>query len=206
MHIKSKCFAASSGNFWKIKMASDKKQEVMMAARLMVQANGYNALSFRDLAEAVGVKSSSIHYYFPTKGDLGAALARQYTEEFLTYLDGVLEQGVDWKLCVAKYAEVFRDTLLRENRMCMVGILAAERPSLAPEVRVEVERFTELIVGWLTRVLAIGKPKMEPVALKAWAFGIFSAIEGAQLVARGCDDVKVFDSTLAAYRAAGLLP
>jgi len=187
-------------------MASDKKQEVMTAARLMVQANGYNALSFRDLAEAVGVKSSSIHYYFPTKGDLAAALARQYTEEFLVYLNGLLEQGVEWKTCVAKYADVFRDTLLRENRMCMAGVLAAERPLLAPEVHVEVERFTSQIVDWLARVLAIGKPKMDGAAVKGWAMAIFSAIEGAQLVARGCNDVAVFDSTLAAYRTAGLLP
>jgi len=187
-------------------MASDKKQEVMMAARLIVQAQGYNALSFRDLAEAVGVKSSSIHYYFPTKGDLGAALARQYTEEFLAYLNGLLEQGMDWRTCVEKYAEVFRDTLLRENRMCMAGVLAAERPGLAPEVRAEVERFTEQIVGWLQRVLAIGHPKMDADAVKGRAFAVFSAIEGAQLVARGCDDVAVFDRTLAAYRHAGLLP
>jgi TetR/AcrR family transcriptional repressor of nem operon len=187
-------------------MASDKKQEVMMAARLMVQAQGYNALSFRDLAEAVGVKSSSIHYYFPTKGDLGAALARQYTEEFIEYLDGLLAQGLDWRTCIARYAEVFRDTLLRENRMCMAGVLAAERPSLAPEVRLEVERFTAHIVGWLARVLAVGYPDMDAAALKGRAFAVFSAIEGAQLVARGCDDVTVFDQTLAAYRSAGLVP
>ena len=187
-------------------MASDKKQEVMMAARLMVQANGYSALSFRDLAEAVGVKSSSIHYYFPTKGDLGAALARQYTEEFLAYLNGLVDEKLDWQICIARYVEVFRDTLLRENRMCMAGILAAERPGLAQEVRVEVERFTTLIVEWLARVLASGKPKMASAAVKSWAFAVFSAVEGAQLVARGCDDVTVFDRTLEAYRAAGLLP
>jgi TetR/AcrR family transcriptional repressor of nem operon len=187
-------------------MASDKKQEVMMAARLMVQAQGYNALSFRDLAEAVGVKSSSIHYYFPTKGDLGAALARQYTDEFMDYLGALLEQGLDWRTCLARYADVFRDTLLRENRMCMAGVLAAERPSLAPEVRLEVERFTEQIVGWLARVLALGYPELDAAALQGRAFAVFSAIEGAQLVARGCDDVAVFDKTLAAYRAAGLLP
>ncbi|QJD90591.1 TetR/AcrR family transcriptional regulator [Duganella dendranthematis] len=187
-------------------MASDKKQEVMLAARLMVQAQGYNALSFRDLAEAVGVKSSSIHYYFPTKGDLGAALARQYTDEFMEYLNSLVEQGLDWHTCVAKYAEVFRDTLLRENRMCMAGVLAAERPSLAPEVKAEVERFTEHIVGWLARVVKLGHPRMGDEAVKGRAFAIFSAIEGAQLVARGCDDVKVFDSTLIAYKAAGLLP
>src|SRR5450830_1590467 len=193
-------------NFQGNQMASDKKQEVMMAARLMVQAGGYNALSFRDLAQAVGVKSSSIHYYFPTKGDLGAALARQYTEEFLTYLNGLVDQGMDWKACIAAYADVFRSTLLRENRMCMAGVLEAERPSLAPEVRTEVERFTEQIVAWLALVLARGKPELDAAAVHGWALGVFSAIEGAQLVARGCDDVTMFDQTLSAYRGAGLLP
>ena len=187
-------------------MASDKKQEVMMAARLMVQSEGYNALSFRDLATAVGVKSSSIHYYFPTKGDLGAALARQYTEEFLAYLTGLVDQGMDWKDCIAAYAEVFRNTLLRENRMCMAGVLAAERPGLAPEVRAEVERFTDQIVGWLAQVLAKGMPELDAAAVRTRAFGVFSAIEGAQLVARGCNDVAIFDQTLTAYRSAGLLP
>ncbi|MFL6709399.1 MAG: TetR/AcrR family transcriptional regulator [Massilia sp.] len=187
-------------------MASDKKQEVMMAARLMVQAQGYNALSFRDLAQAVGVKSSSIHYYFPTKGDLGVALARQYTEEFLTYLNGLPEQGMDWRACIAAYAEVFRNTLLRENRMCMAGVLAAERPGLAPEVQVEVERFTEQIVDWLAATLARGHPELDAADLRTRAYGVFSAIEGAQLVARGSDDVALFDRTLAAYRSTGLLP
>jgi TetR/AcrR family transcriptional repressor of nem operon len=28
-------------------------------------------LNFRDLAEDVGIKSASIHYYFPTKADQG---------------------------------------------------------------------------------------------------------------------------------------
>ncbi len=47
----------------------------------MVQARGYNALSFREIAKEVGIKSAGVHHHFPTKGDLGAALARQYTEK-----------------------------------------------------------------------------------------------------------------------------
>lgn len=187
-------------------MASkDTRQAVMAAARAMVQARGYNALSFRDLAEAVGVKSSSIHYHFPTKGDLGAELARQYTADFLTYMDG-LPAELDWKGRIAVYAQVFRDTLLRENRMCMGGIMAAEYSDLAPEVKAEVAQFTSRITAWLAGVLAGGMPELDEAARLNRAGAIFAAIEGAQLVARGCGDVGVFDRTVAAYRAAGLLP
>ena len=60
--------------------ANDTRQTIMNAARATVQARGYNALSFRELAKEVGIKSASIHYYFPTKGDLGAALASRGPE------------------------------------------------------------------------------------------------------------------------------
>lgn len=185
---------------------TDTKQAVMAAARAMVQSRGYNALSFRELAKVVGIKSASIHYYFPTKGDLGAALAQQYTEDFLSYLNGLRPTPQNWQSCIASYADVFRATLLRENRMCLGGILAAERPDLAPEVGAEVERFTTAIIGWLAEVLAIGNPDLDKNAIDARAMAVFAAIEGAQLVARGCGDVAIFDTTMAAYRSAGLIP
>jgi TetR/AcrR family transcriptional repressor of nem operon len=123
-----------------------------------------------------------------------------------TVMSAIEADASNWKMCIGSYADVFRATLLRENRMCLGGILAAERPALAPEVRAEVERFTELLVGWLTEVLLIGNPGMEQKAVRRGAFSIFAAIEGAQLVARGCGDVAVFDDTLLGYRSAGLLP
>lgn len=184
----------------------DTKQAIMAAARTAVQMRGYNALSFRDLATEVGIKSSSVHYYFPTKGDLGAALARQYTDEFLAYLHALPAPAADWQARVNSYVAVFRATLSRENRMCVGGILAAERPDLAPEVVAEVERFTTLLVDWLAGVLAVAKPALAPAAVRKWAQAVFAAIEGAQLVARGVNDVAVFDDTIDGYRALGLLP
>jgi TetR/AcrR family transcriptional repressor of nem operon len=38
------------------------------------------------LANEVGIKSASVHYHFPTKEDLGAELAKRYTENFLSAL------------------------------------------------------------------------------------------------------------------------
>jgi AcrR family transcriptional regulator len=58
------------------KTKTDMREAVMTAAKATVQSHGYNALSFRELAKEVGIKSASVHYHFPTKGDLGAALAR----------------------------------------------------------------------------------------------------------------------------------
>ncbi|MDB6143061.1 MAG: transcriptional regulator [Pseudomonas sp.] len=186
--------------------STDTKQAVMTAARSMVQSRGYNSLSYRELGKEVGIKSSSIHYYFPSKGNLGAALAHEYTDDFLTYLNEMLTTSPDWKSSIKSYTDVFRATLVRDNRMCLGGIMAAEHTDLDEEIRVEVGRFTELLVQWLTGVLQHGNEQAETEALRKWAFGIFAAVEGAQLVARGCGDVAVYDNILDAYRVAGLLP
>src|SRR5258708_32569456 len=59
---------------------TDTRERIMSVARLMGQAHGYNALSFREIGKEVGVSSARIHHHFPTKGDLGAALAQRYTD------------------------------------------------------------------------------------------------------------------------------
>ena len=138
---------------------SDTKQRIMDLARPTVQALGYSGLSFRELAKAVGIKSASIHHHFPTKGDLGAALAQRYTADFAEYLDGLLVGSPNQEQCLAKYADVFRNTLLNENRMCMAGIMAAEHEELPTEVRAEVIKYTEMNVRWLVRALSLGKKK-----------------------------------------------
>jgi TetR/AcrR family transcriptional repressor of nem operon len=183
--------------------AIDTRQTIMTAARLMVQAHGYSGLSFRELAKAVGIKSASIHYHFPTKGDLGAALARAYTKEAGVYFDGLLaaKPSVDW---VRTYTDVFRSALVNDNRMCLCGIMAAEHHDLPPEVRAEVDRFTDANVAFLGKMLAARRSGAVTKTIQRRALAIFAAIGGAQLAARGRGDVAVFDEIIDAYRAAGL--
>jgi TetR/AcrR family transcriptional repressor of nem operon len=186
---------------------SDTRQRIMTAARLTVQDRGYGGLSFRELAKDVGIKSASIHHYFPTKGELGGALAERYTSDFAEYLDGLLGEGLDQETCIRKYTDVFRNTLLNENRMCLGGIMAAEHKELPVEVRAEVVKFSEMNVRWLIKVLSLGKnARVATKATQRRALAIFAAIEGAQLVARSRGDVSAYDEIVGAYRAAGLLP
>ncbi len=186
---------------------SDTKQRIMNAARATVQDRGYNGLSFRDLAKDVGIKSASIHYYFPSKGDLGGALAARYTADFAEYLDGLLAESLDQDACIRKYTNVFRNTLLNENRMCLGGMMAAEHKELPVEVRAEVVKFSEMNVRWLVQVLSLRKKaRASAETIQRHALAVFAAVEGAQLVARSRGDVAVYDEIIESYRTAGLLP
>ncbi|MCB4767857.1 TetR/AcrR family transcriptional regulator [Ancylobacter sp. Lp-2] len=188
------------------KTKTDVREALMTAAKATVQAHGYNALSFRELAKEVGIKSASVHYHFPTKGDLGAALAHRYTEEGAASLAELLATSNDATWCLDKYIAIFRSALANDNRMCLCGIMSAELDDLPNEVRIEVDKFAEMNVGWLMKVLSRGTPSADEQDLQDRAMAIFAAIEGAQLVARGCQDIGIYDRTIRAYRKTGLVP
>lgn len=181
------------------------RQEIMSISKRMVQARGYNALSFREVAKEVGVKSASIHYHFPTKGDLAAALARRYTDEGGAYLEGLLAVSQDRAFLMENYTRIFRLALVDDNRMCLCGIMAAEHHDLPVEVRAEIDRFTEVNVQWLVKVLSLGITAGDADLLRRKARAIYAAIGGAQLLARGCGDISAYDQAVEAYLEAGLL-
>ncbi|APO70832.1 hypothetical protein IE4872_PD00297 (plasmid) [Rhizobium gallicum] len=52
-----------------------------------------------------------------------------------------------------------------------------------------------------------GRAHMNPLRpLREHVMAIFAAIEGAQLVARGCRDIAIYDRTIRTYRTTGLMP
>jgi len=61
-------------------MSNAREHAILEVAQEMVRQGGYNNFSFRNIATAVGIKSSSVHYHFSTKEDLGVAVAKYYTE------------------------------------------------------------------------------------------------------------------------------
>jgi len=187
--------------------SADTREKIMSAARATVQARGYNALSFRDLAEEVGIKSASVHYHFPTKGDLGAALAKRYTEDGATYLSSLDTARKDARSCMKQYTDIFRAALVNDNRMCLWGIMAAEHEHMPPEVLEELNRFKALNVGWLEKLISVDiTDAKDRKQARRRALGIFAAIEGAQLIARSQNDIAIYDQVIESYRLAGLIP
>src|SRR4051812_4913917 len=91
------------------------KQRILDAARLTVQAHGYSGLNFRHLAEVVGIKSASIHYHFPGKADLGAAVARRYWEDTAAGLEAMLAASGDPARALHDYPGIFRKSLENAN-------------------------------------------------------------------------------------------
>jgi len=185
---------------------SETREMIMAIARPMVQARGYNGLSFRELAKRIGIKNASIHYHFPTKGDLGAALARRYREDAEAILEGLWRESQDPAMCLRKYADGFRLALENENRMCLCGVMAAEYHDVPDAVKTEVQAFADSNISWLAKLLSAMDGFGDSAATKERALAIYAAIGGAQLAARSRADISVFDRIVESYRRAGLIP
>jgi TetR/AcrR family transcriptional repressor of nem operon len=183
---------------------SETREAILSAARLRAQAHGYTGLNFRDLAEDVGIKSASLHYHFPPKADLGAAVARRYRDDSAAGLEDISARSPDPAECLRRYPAVFRKALENGNRMCLCGHMAAEYDDLPEAVKVEVKGFAEDHVNWLAKVLTGTKSNADIAAIRRRARAIYAAVAGAQLLARSHADLEIYDETIETYRAAGL--
>lgn len=186
-------------------MSSSAREAILAAARRTAQAHGYGGLNFRDLAAEVGIKAASIHYHFPSKADLGAAVARRYWEDTAAALEAMLAETPDPLRCLHRYPDVFRKALENGNRMCLCSFMAAEHDDLPDAVKREVQAFADVNVAWLSKVLSAAAPSSSGESERR-ARAIFAAIGGAQLLARSRSDLSLYDTLIDSYRAAGLLP
>jgi TetR/AcrR family transcriptional regulator, transcriptional repressor for nem operon len=118
-----------------------------------VQAHGYSGLSFRELAKEIGIKSASIHHHFPSKADLGVALARRYSEDSAVVLEKLLDKSSPIH-ALRRYPATFRKALENHNRICLCSFMAAEYDDLPEAVKKEVQTFADVNVAWLSKVLS----------------------------------------------------
>jgi TetR/AcrR family transcriptional regulator, transcriptional repressor for nem operon len=186
-------------------MSSSSKEAILAAARRTAQAHGYSGLNFRDLADEVGIKAASIYHHFPSKADLGAAVARRYWEDTAAALESMLAETSDPVRCLRRYPDVFRKSLESDNRMCLCSFMAAEYDDLPEPVKKEVQAFADVNVAWLSRVLSAATVVSSEHSERR-ARAIFAAVAGAQLIARSRSDISLYDALIESYRVAGLLP
>ncbi|MDU8421706.1 TetR/AcrR family transcriptional regulator, partial [Pseudomonas syringae] len=82
-----------------------------------------------------------IYYHFPSKAELGAAVARRYWEDTARDLEMLRESEGDALKSLRRYPQIFRRSLESGNRLCMGSFMSAEYDDLPQPVRDEVQKF-----------------------------------------------------------------
>ena len=169
-----------------------KEDKILQVAEAMVREGGYNNFSFRDIAKAVGIKSSSVHYHFPTKADLGAALARSYADKFMEQLGDPKQLILGGQDPIGKYVEAFRKALLKDRRMCLCGLLGAEIDGLPSEVVKETRAFFERNIEWLIKAYQLKGFKKQA---RSKAVQTLSILEGAMMISKVLGNAEAFEQS-----------
>ena len=170
--------------------------QILDVAQQLIQTRGYNAFSYADIAAQVGIRTATIHYYFPTKADLGRDVVARYRANLIAGLAHMDQSEMSAAEKLKGYINMCRQIIDNGNRLCLCVMLMADFETIPDEVRREVEGFDADNVAWLTRVVAAGREAgMFRFAgpAEAEAQFLFAAIEGAELVARGSHNIARFD-------------
>lgn len=165
----------------------DGRERILDAAEARARTGGYNGFSFRDVAADVGVKSSSVHYHFPTKADLAAALATRYAKRALETLGDPATQSP--AQAIARVVGLFRGALNDDDKMCLCGLFGAERDALPEPVALEVARYFRSVLAYLDVALGPDWDGPSPAS-------ILSRLEGGLILARALRDPALFDAAL----------
>jgi TetR/AcrR family transcriptional repressor of nem operon len=174
----------------------DTSTRILDVAERLVQTRGFNGFSYADVASELSITKASLHYHFAGKAELGEALIRRYAARFAERLAAIDERGGGAPAKLEAYADIYTG-VLRDRRMCLCGMLAAEYETLPEPMRHAIIDFFDASEAWLGGVLQQGK-KARTLRLggsaSETAQTIISSLEGALLIARPYGDTARFQA------------
>lgn len=140
------------------KTMSVTRERIIELGENLILTKGYNAFSYQDISTELGIKNAAVHYYFPTKANLGTSIVKTNILRFEEMIDNMHSRGFDeWKQLDA-FIKIYIKSH-REQKLCIFGSLGPDFDTLNETTQNELVKMTELIVNWLTEILTSGKEK-----------------------------------------------
>ncbi len=161
-------------------------EAILDAAESLMRKLGYRAFSYRDIAEQVGIRTSSIHYYFPSKADLATALAKRWRNRVRALIAEVDSKSKLPKEKIEHIMQVYGERYAQSCEMCPCAMFSSDLANLPEAAREEVRGVWKDFEEWFSKVLREGRDTGvfhfdEPPEIKAMT--MFAAIEGASISA-----------------------
>ena len=166
-------------------------EKLLDAAEYRMRRGGYNAVSFRDLANDTKIKSSSVNYHYPKKEDLGLALVERYAKKFNDGLEAKTKDAETTQDNLKAYQAVFRQALVEDDAVCLCGLLSAESAGIPESIRDRVQHFFTDNIRWLMSILPAD---MSESRKRTSANTLLAGHQGAMMLAKNMQDNAIFDS------------
>jgi TetR/AcrR family transcriptional repressor of nem operon len=177
------------------------KTKILDAAEQMVQDRGLNAVSFQDLADAVGLRKPSVFHHFRNKEELTLALIDRCATKHGPQYTEVVAKDISAPDKLRQIAKIF-DYGLENRRPCLLAALGSSINTMPANAVEELHATAQGAVERFAVVFEQGrrdgtlKFEGEP-ELAAMAF--FAMLQGLQVLSRAKNDPAAFGKAASAY-------
>ena len=134
------------------------RERILELGENLILTKGYNAFSYQDISSELGIKNAAIHYYFPTKANLGTSIIKTNIQRFEEMVDNMHSRGFNEVQQLDTFIKIYIKSH-REQKVCLVGALSPAFDTLNEVTQNELSKMIRLILEWLTNILAAGKQK-----------------------------------------------
>ena len=177
------------------------RERVLDAAEQMVQERGLSAVSFQQLADAVGLSKPSVFHHFANKEALAQALVERCQSKYGAEYGAVIDSEAPAPEKLRGIAAIF-ETGLRENRLCLLSSLGQSVPTLTPavqdELRLSVTRSIDRYARVFEQGAREGSIRIDGTPADA-AAAFLALLEGLQVIARAKRDHALFQRAADSY-------
>ena len=131
----------------------DTRNHIIDLAEELIRTKGYNAFSYSDIAGVLHIRNAAIHYYFPSKMYLGAAVVDRELEKIAQDREEWASLKADQQL--RKVVENFYSGS-RKGWICLNGSLTPDYLTLPDLLKQKVKTMCQAVLDWMTDCLEKG--------------------------------------------------
>lgn len=133
---------------------NDTRDQIITLADEFIRTRGFNAFSYADIAGIMDIQKPAIHYYFPSKTDLGISVIDRELEEIARYRD--LHHDLPGDEQLKSLVQTFFSSS-RQRRICLTGSFTPEYATLPDRLQDKVQEMCRSILDWMTACLEKGR-------------------------------------------------
>lgn len=186
---------------------SDKRQEIIKVAALLMQSKGYENTKISEILEAAQIGKGQFYYYFSSKRELGLEVLDYF---FASFNSELLENILSCqKSPEIRFNEMLEWVVENQKSMkarcgCVFGNFAIEMSEHDEGFRKKVREVFEIWIEKLKLVLAAmirSSDTVDSFELDRLAQGIVALLEGGILMMKNKQDINVLKNVAELARA-----
>ncbi|WP_258098186.1 TetR/AcrR family transcriptional regulator [Marinoscillum pacificum] len=130
------------------------RDNILSITDQLILSKGYNAFSFADISNELGIKKASIHYHFSSKEELGKSLIKSHIDKTKALFDEAKTLTPTERLL--RFIDIYNQRK-SAHQVCIVGSLSTDLLTLGDSMKNEMKELSSVILNGLTDILIEGK-------------------------------------------------